>query len=171
MRPTLIICAALLIPGIAGATPPLLSPVKIQPMEGSQGTIIKATEDSAQCKIRFVQAIKPKGQDDERLAPIRKTLGRVAKGYGSFKLMSQTDLTIPQGKSRSADVPNGSKMNITYVEQLLESGKKKLRLQILMPPRIKKSTVTLSSGGTWPLIVIEGFKGGALVIALTCHAK
>ena len=165
-----ILCVTLLLPGVVRATPSLVPVPVARTVEGGPGLPAQNGEDKARCKVRFVHATAKSGEFDKRLAPIRKKLKSLP--FKSFKWLGEADLTIPRGKSRSTAVPNGAQMSVKFIEKLLEGEKRlKLRLQVKVPPKLKKAIGTMPNGSTWPVVVLDRKKGGKLVITLTCRAR
>ena len=164
-RTVMLVFCSMLVSGVAVADPSLLRLPRVTMKEAAPLERMQAGEDKIQCAVRFIYA-REEGPTDKELEKYKKSI----KGYKSLKLLGQTSLTIPQGKSRQAQVPDSGKMSVRFIEKLLK-GKDRLRLRVelTVPPKLKKSIIAMNNNSTQ--LVGQPYKKGSLVIAITCHAQ
>ncbi len=135
-----------------------------------------AAGDQILCTVRAIHALQRPGKLDRRLDFLRKQLTSPPfAGFRTMSLLSAQELTIPQASSKAVVLPNGVRLRLTFREKVLQGGQVHLRvLSTSSRPQEKRKLAQtlykLMDHGT-TLVVHPGFKGGALIVGLTCQAR
>lgn len=133
--------------------------------------------DAVTCTLRLIHGLETPGGIDKRLAAFRKQLSKPPfSAFKTLRLVKQQELQIPRGATKKAKLPTGKILKLKFKERLLER-KNKIRLRIhlsITPPKQKRflpgTLYVISDGGT---IFAGGdaFKGGRMVVGITCRSK
>ncbi len=123
-------------------------------LTGTWGTA-RADEDAkAKCSLRVIQATHDGAQHiDPEITKLRPWLEREPfDDWKNFKLVRARELLLAPKASDSEMLPNGRKATVTYVDHLLEKGKHRVRLKLLIEQGATKefnTTFVLDEGGTF----------------------
>jgi hypothetical protein len=136
----------------------------------AQGTAV-------QCTIRSIHGLTGPGGIDKRLAFLRKQLSKPPfSAFKTLKLLEAKALVVPQNATKKAKLPTGKILKLTFKEQLLER-KNKIRLRLhlsITPPKktrfLPGTLYTIADRGTL-LVAGDSYKGGTLVVGITCQSK
>jgi hypothetical protein len=131
----------------------------------------------ASCTIRSIHGLAAPGGLDKRLRPLHKQLARPPfSSFKTMKLIKASALVIPQNSMKQVTLPTGKILKLTFKEKLLER-KDKVRLRMhlsITPPKktrfLPGTLFTIANGGTL-LVAGDKYKGGTLVVGVTCLAK
>jgi hypothetical protein len=93
-----------------------------------------------------------------------------------MQLLEARNLELPQGAVRKTRLPNGKRLELTFKEKVLAK-RDHVRLRVfcrLFDPKRKQLKVAtgynIADGGTI-VLTDPGFKGGILVLAITCKSR
>lgn len=135
-----------------------------------------AAADAVSCTIRAILGQQQPGGIDKRLAALRKQLTKPP--FSAFKrltLLSVKPLKIIQGATQRTTLPTGKIIRLTFKERLLVNKQLRLRMHLsITPPKAKSflpgTLFTIADGGTL-LVAGDAYRGGTLVVGMTCRGK
>lgn len=137
-----------------------------------------ARAQSAQCEVTVIHA--QHNGDDGREPEIDPQIHRL-KGYlmkapftawREFKLLERNELTLQEKGSSEFVLPNGREAELTFVSHSAGPGDHRLRLQMTIEDKGKKSqmlntTFVLDEGGV-VLLVGQKYQAGVLILGVSC---
>jgi len=116
------------------------------------------------CDIQVIHATRGKPFVDEALRPLRRYLkNSFGSRYQRFKQLEKRSLTLSQRERGSLELPNGTKLLLTYL------GVEESLLRLVMEVGGLKTTVKVHDGGLF-FQAGRKHKGGMLIVAIRAHA-
>ncbi len=135
-----------------------------------------AAADTVSCTVRSMQGLAAKGGIDKRLKLLNKQLSKPPFSlFKTIRLVEARKLSIAQGASSKTTLPDGKVLSLTFKEKLLVKSRLRLRMFLtLAHPRTKKllarTVYSIADGGTF-LLAGAKFKGGTMIVGVTCKAR
>jgi len=132
--------------------------------------------DKVSCLVRAIDGQDKPGGIDKRLTALKKQLQKPPfSAYKSLRLLESKTLIVARGATQNNKLPTGKILRLTFKEKLLVQKKIRLRMHLsITPPKAKGflpgTLFTIADGGTL-LVAGDPYKGGTLVVGVTCSAK
>jgi hypothetical protein len=133
--------------------------------------------DVVACTVRAMHGLEKAGRIDKRLTFLKKQLSKPPfSAFKTIDLLQTYKLAAAQGKVVRTKLPTKKILKLTFKEKLL-GPKTSVRLRMhlsITPPRaigyLPGTQFTIADGGTL-LVAGDAYKGGTLVVGITCKSK
>lgn len=112
-------------------------------------------------QVRSIAADQTTTAFDPQLEDLRKKLEKAFKGYTNFKLVGDSTFTVPNGEKKTANLPNGSTISVTFHG----FAGKFIKIGLGIAGKLN-TTLRASPGSTFFQAGLE-YQSGILILAIT----
>lgn len=112
-------------------------------------------------QVRSIAANQDGTAFDPQLEDLRSKLSKAFKGYTNFKQVGDSSFVVPEGEKKTASLPNGSTISVTFNGY----AGKFIKLGLGIAGRLN-TTLRASPGSTFFQAGLE-YQSGILILAIT----